>query len=280
MEIFAIETGLFKLDGGAMFGVVPKSIWQKTNPADENNLCTWAMRSLLVKSDKRLILIDCGCGNKQDERFFKHYYLHGEANLISSIRKLGFHESEITDVILTHLHFDHVGGATIWNESKTKAKAQFPNAKYWVNENQWNWALNPNPREKASFLIENFYPLLFDNQLFFLNKNDDFNEPNFDFFVANGHTEGMTIPLIKYKSQTIAFMADLLPSVGHFPLPYIMGYDVRPLESMKEKELFLQKAFKDNYVLFFQHDSQHECCNLTQTEKGIRSGEIFRVEDI
>ena len=280
MKLHSINTGFFKLDGGAMFGVVPKSIWQKTNPADENNLCTWAMRSLLIKTENRLVLIDCGCGNKQNEQFFKHYYLHGEANLISSIRKSGFNENDITDVILTHLHFDHVGGATIWNKDKTKTIAQFKNAKYWINANQWNSALNPNPREKASFLKENFECLLADNQLFYLNKKEDFDEENFDFFIANGHTEGMLIPLIKYNNNIVAFMADLLPSVGHFSLPYIMSYDVRPLESMAEKDLFLKRALKENFILFFQHDSQNECCNLIETEKGIRAKDIFKLIEI
>jgi glyoxylase-like metal-dependent hydrolase (beta-lactamase superfamily II) len=271
---------MFKLDGGAMFGVVPKSIWNKLNPADENNLCTWAMRCLLVEEGNRLILIDTGCGNKQSESFFKHYFLHGNNSLIGSIQKLGFEKSDITDVILTHLHFDHVGGATQWNSNKTKVIPTFPNATYWVDESHWKWALYPNPREKASFLVENFLPIQENNQLKFISTDSDFNCPPITFIRTNGHTQGMLIPKINYKDQVICFMADLLPSVGHIPLPYVMAYDVRPLDAMQEKEHFLKDALTNNYILFFEHDPNIECCTLIQTEKGIRAEKCFSLDKI
>lgn len=280
MQIFAINTGLFKLDGGAMFGVVPKTIWQKLNPSDENNLCTWAMRCLLVKDGKKLILIDTGCGNKQDERFFKHYFLHGNDTLEKSLHNLGFSTDDITDVILTHLHFDHVGGALKWNLDKSKTELTFKNATYWSNKAHWFSASYPNPREAASFLKENFKGIEDTAQLKYIGKDADFNHPEFSFSIVSGHTESMLIPKIKYKNKTICFMADLIPSVGHISIPYIMAYDMRPLEAMKEKESFLKEALENNYVLFFEHDPTNECATLKQTEKGIRADKTFKLSEL
>lgn len=280
MQLFTINTGFFKLDGGAMFGVVPKTIWNKLNPADENNLCTWAMRCLLIKIGKRTILIDTGCGDKQNESFFKHYYLHGEDTLTQSLKNIGLTTNDITDVILTHLHFDHVGGALKWNEDKTKAELTFKNATYWSNKSHWFSASYPNTREAASFLKENFKPIEDAAQLKFIQKDSDFGVPEISFFVSNGHTEGMLVPKIKYKNTTICFMADLLPSPGHIPLPYIMAYDVRPLEAMKEKENFLKEALDNNYTLFFEHDPTIECATLKQTEKGIRMDKVLKLSEL
>ncbi len=280
MQIYTINTGFFKLDGGAMFGVVPKTIWNKLNPADENNLCTWAMRCMLIKSGKRNILIDTGCGDKQNESFFKHYYLHGEDNLVQSLKNVGLSPNDITDVILTHLHFDHVGGALKWNEDKTKPELTFKNATYWSNKSHWFSASYPNARESASFLKENFKPIEDTAQLKFIQKDSDFGVPEISFLVSNGHTEGMLIPKIKYKNTTICFMADLLPSYGHIPLPYIMAYDVRPLEAMKEKENFLKEALDNNYTLFFEHDPTYECATLKQTDKGIRIDKLLKLSDL
>jgi len=270
MKCHSIDTGYFKLDGGAMFGVVPQSIWRKTNPPDENNLCQWAMRCLLIEEGNKLILIDTGIGNKQDPAFFKHYHLHGEASLITSIRQAGFHEDQITDVILTHLHLDHVGGAV--SRSSHHLLPTFKEAKYWVHQGQWDWAtIHPNPREKASFLQENIHPLLESGQLNFIQgKESPF--AFIDFFVADGHTEKQLIPLIKTPAQTIAYAADLIPSVTHLPLAYVASYDVRPLVAMTEKELFLQEGLAQQWTLFFEHDPLNEVCTLVQTEKGIRAG--------
>lgn len=271
MQLFSINTGFFKLDGGAMFGVVPKTIWQRLNAADENNLCTWAMRSLLIKDGKRVILIDTGCGNKQDASFFKHYYLHPDYTLEKSLQAAGFTPDSITDVIITHLHFDHVGGATKWNDERTKVVPTFKNATYWVHKSQWFWASYPNSREAASFLKENFKPLEEAVQLKYIQRDTDFGHPAFSFLVVNGHTEGMLIPKIKLGNTTVCFMADLIPSVGHIPIPYVMSYDVRPLEAMKEKESFLKQALEQNWILFFEHDPEVECATLMLTEKGIRA---------
>ncbi|NBU92150.1 MAG: MBL fold metallo-hydrolase, partial [Flavobacteriia bacterium] len=235
MKLHVVETGYFKLDGGAMFGVVPKSIWQKTNPADENNMCSWALRCLLVEDGNRLMLIDTGIGDKQSEKFFAHYYLYGEASLATSLRALGFDSNDITDVVLTHLHFDHCGGAIAWNESKSGYRPAFPNAVYWSNEAHWAWATVPNPREKASFLAENILPIQESGQLKFVERQGVYTKdvfPSFDMLFVDGHTESMMIPHIQYKGKTIVFMADLLPSVGHIPLPYVMGYDTRPLQTI------------------------------------------------
>ena len=276
MKIHVIETGLFKLDGGAMFGVVPKTLWQKTNPADENNMCTWALRCLLIEDGQRLMLIDTGIGDKQSEKFFSHYHLQGNDTLIGSIRKAGFHEDDITDVILTHLHFDHCGGAIAWNTQKDGYRPVFKNAIYWSNAPHWQWATIPNAREKASFLAENILPIQESGQLKFVERTGSFSAeafPNIDLLFVDGHTDSMMIPHIKYKGKTIVFMADLLPSVGHIPLPYVMGYDTRPLITLEEKGSFLDSAATENFVLFLEHDSVNECCTLQHTEKGVRLAE-------
>jgi glyoxylase-like metal-dependent hydrolase (beta-lactamase superfamily II) len=278
MKIHVIETGLFKLDGGAMFGVVPKTLWQKSNPADENNMCTWALRCLLIEDGKRLILIDTGIGDKQSEKFFSHYHLQGNDTLIGSIRKAGFHEDDITDVILTHLHFDHCGGAIAWNTQKDGYRPVFKHAIYWSNAPHWQWATIPNAREKASFLAENILPIQESGQLKFVERSGSFSTevfPNIDLLFVDGHTDSMMIPHIKYKGRTIVFMADLLPSVGHIPLPYVMGYDTRPLITLEEKGSFLDTAATENFVLFLEHDSVNECCTLQHTEKGVRLAETF-----
>ena len=278
MKIHVVNTGYFKLDGGAMFGVVPKSLWTRTNPADENNMCSWALRSLLIEDGKRLILIDTGMGDKQSDKFFSHYYLHGDDSLDKSLNQLGFHRDEITDVFLTHLHFDHCGGAVEWNDQKNGYRPAFKNATYWSTQDHWNWAINPNDREKASFLKENILPIQESGQLKFVEKTGDYSKEiynNFDVLFVDGHTESMMIPHIRYKNKTLVFMADLLPSVGHIPLPYVMGYDTRPLTTLKEKGIFLNQAMNEKYVLFLEHDAMNECCTLKETEKGIRLDEHF-----
>src|ERR1700761_1380043 len=259
MNLHTIDTGFFKLDGGAMFGVVPKAIWNKTNPADENNLCTWAMRCLLAEDGDRLILVDTGIGNKQDEKFFSHYYLHGDATMDSSLVKLGFHRDDITDVFLTHLHFDHVGGAVM--RDGDKLMPAFKNATYWSNEKHWDWAVNPNDREKASFLKENILPIQESGRLKFVESLDGvkFTEAINIRFVS-GHTEAMMLPLINYKGRQVLYMADLLPSVGHIPLPYVMAYDMFPLQTLAEKKLFWNEAVDKNYALYLEHDPLYECC--------------------
>ena len=279
MKLHTIDTGFFKLDGGAMFGVVPKTIWNKTNPADNNNLCTWAMRCLLVEDGGRLILIDTGIGNKQDAKFLSHYYLHGDATLDSSLAALGFHRDDITDVFLTHLHFDHVGGAVV--RDGEKLLPTFRNARYWSNPKHWDWATNPNDREKASFLKENILPIQESGQLQLIDAQDGINfAEGFDIRFVSGHTEAMMLPLINYKGKKILYMADLLPSVGHLPLPYVMAYDMFPLTTLKEKKLFLTEALEQDYVLYFEHDPVNECCTLQQTEKGIRVRDTFKLSEI
>lgn len=278
MKIYPLNTGNFKLDGGAMFGVVPKSLWSKTNPADENNLCSWSMRSMLIENGNRLLLIDAGIGDKQTEKFFSHYYLHGDDSLHGNLKKLGFHADDITDVFLTHLHFDHCGGAIQWNKDRTGFEPVFKNATYWSTENHWKWATEPNPREKASFLTENILPIQESGQLKFVDRTGDFTKnvfPDFDVLFVDGHTESQMIPHIQYQGKTVVFMADLLPSVGHIPLPYVMGYDTRPLITMTEKEKFLKTAVENNYYLFLEHDSVNELCNLQMTEKGVRLNDTF-----
>ncbi len=277
MKLYTIDTGFFKLDGGAMFGVVPKSIWQKTNPADERNLCTWATRLLLIEDGKQLILVDTALGDKQDEKFFGHYFRHGDATLDHSLARHGFHRDDITDVILTHLHFDHCGGAVI-REGERLLPA-FKNARFWSNKEHWDWALNPNPREKASFLKENLLPIQESGQLEFLKQGDLF-APNISMRYAYGHTEAMMLPQISYKGKTILYMADLLPSVGHIPLPYVMSYDVRPLITMEERQSYWQEIVEKEYILFLEHDPIHACCTLQQTEKGIRLLETFSLEEL
>jgi len=279
MILHTIDTGFFKLDGGAMFGVVPKAIWQKTNPADSNNLCTWAMRCLLIEEGNRLILIDTGIGNKQSEKFFSHYYLHGDATLDSSLKKLGFHRDDITDVFLTHLHFDHVGGAVERiGESLTPA---FKNATYWSNQQHWDWAVYPNEREKASFLKENIMPIQESGQLKFIDVQDGVSfTDNFNIRFASGHTDAMMLPLIDYKGKKILYMADLLPSVGHTPIPYVMAYDMFPLKTIAERKLYWDEAVANDYILYLEHDPLNECCTLQQTEKGIRVKDTFKLSEI
>jgi glyoxylase-like metal-dependent hydrolase (beta-lactamase superfamily II) len=283
MQLHVLNTGFFKLDGGAMFGVVPKTIWQKTNPADESNMCSWAMRSLLIEDGNRLILIDTGIGDKQSEKFFSHYYLFGNDSLHGNLAKLGFHADDVTDVILTHLHFDHCGGAITWNERKDGYRPVFTNATYWSSALHWEWAVKPNPREKASFLSENILPIQESGQLKFIGRNGDFTPdalPNIDIRFVDGHTESMMIPQISYKGKTIVFMADLLPSIGHIPLPYVMGYDTRPLITISEKAAFLNEAADKEFILFLEHDSQNECCSVQHTEKGVRLKEVFSLNSI
>ena len=283
MKLHVINTGYFKLDGGAMFGVVPKSLWQRTNPADENNMCSWALRCLLIEDGNRLMLIDAGIGDKQSEKFFSHYFLYGDTTLSKSLAQKGFQEDDITDVFLSHLHFDHCGGAIQWNTSKNGYRPTFKNAKYWSNENHWRWATEPNPREKASFLAENILPIQESGQLEFIERKSDFMEnvfPNMGILFVDGHTDSMMIPHILYKGKTVVFMADLLPSVGHIPLPYVMGYDTRPLITMKEKSQFLNHAAQHDYVLFLEHDSVNECCTLESSEKGVRLKDTFLLSDL
>lgn len=288
MQLFSINTGFFKLDGGAMFGVVPKSIWNKVNPADENNLCSWALRCLLIQDGDRLILIDNGNGDKQDAKFFSHYHLHGDDTLDKSLAKYGFHRDDITDVILTHLHFDHCGG-TIRREID-RLVPNFKNATVWSNEEHWQWATHPNDREKASFLKENILPIQENGQLKFIpipNRENPLRQlasANFtdsiSIRIADGHTRAMMLPQIQYKDRTIVFMADLLPSQGHIPLPYVMGYDMFPMTTLDEKKTFLEEAVDNNYILFFEHDPKVECCTLQRTEKGIRPKDFFSLDSL
>jgi glyoxylase-like metal-dependent hydrolase (beta-lactamase superfamily II) len=297
MKLYTIDTGYFKLDGGAMFGVVPKSIWNKLNPADENNMCTWALRCLLIEDGNRLILIDTGNGTKQDEKFWSHYYLHGDDTLHSSLAKHGFKADDITDVILTHLHFDHCGGAVDLIDGKLVTA--FKNAIYWSNEAHWDWAVHPNAREKASFLKENILPIQESGQLKFMKHDGQYLLPdrnnkgwtaytpessinyrvkfteNISIRFADGHTSAMMLPQIEYKGRTIVYMADLLPSAAHIPLPYVMGYDMNPLRTLQEKEAFLNEAVAGDFILFFEHDPKIECCTLQQTEKGVRMKEAI-----
>lgn len=279
MNLHTIETGLFKLDGGAMFGVVPKSIWQKSNPADANNMCTWAMRCLLIEDGDRLILIDTGIGDKQDEKFLSHYYLHGEDTLNTSLAKKGFNRDDITDVFLTHLHFDHCGGAII--RAGDKLRPAFKNAFYWSNKKHWDWALNPNEREKASFLKDNILPIQESGQLRYIEDSDgvQFHE-GINIRFAYGHTEAMMLPQIQYKDKTIVYMADLLPSTGHIPLPYVMSYDMFPVQTLAEKKSFLKEAAENQYILYLEHDPVNECCTVQQTEKGVRLSDTFPLESL
>lgn len=284
MKLHSIEAGNFKLDGGAMFGVVPKTIWNKTNPADENNLIDIAARCLLIEDGNRLTLIDTGMGNKQSEKFFGYYSLWGDHLLDKSIKNAGFHRDDITDVFMTHLHFDHCGGSVNWNNDKTGYEVAFKNAKFWTNENHWKWATEPNAREKASFLHENLFPMQESGQLHFVNRPDSIfgfsNELGFDIFYADGHTEKQMLPHINYKGKTIVFCADMLPTAGHIPIPYVTGYDTRPLMSMDEKQIFLNNAADNNYYLFLEHDAHNEIITVEHTEKGVRINEVFKCEDI
>ncbi len=275
MKLHLIDNGLFKLDGGAMFGVVPQSIWKKQNEPDANNMCTWAMRSLLIEDSNSLTLIDTGIGTKQDAKFFSHYHLHGDGSLLKSINKAGFEASEITDVFLTHFHFDHVGGAV--SRISDQLCPTFANSYYWTNELHLEWAINPNAREKASFLRDNILPLLESGQLKFTEK-ETFDK--FEYFKMDGHTEKMMLPKIYYLGQTIVFVSDLIPSIAHIPLPYVMSYDVRPLTTMVEKKEFLHDAAANKWILFFQHDSINECCTVKFSEKGVVVDDIFKLNEI
>ncbi|MEJ8756622.1 MBL fold metallo-hydrolase [Pontibacter sp. H259] len=280
MKLHVIDTGFFKLDGGAMFGVVPKTIWQRSNPADENNLCTWAMRCLLIEDGDRLILIDNGIGDKQDAKFYSHYYLHGDASLTSSLKKAGFAPEDVTDMFLTHLHFDHCGGGVKYKNSDGALELVFPNATYWSNADHWKWATEPNPREKASFLKENILPMQESGHLKFIDPAKASPIPQLEILYMDGHTDKMMLPVINYKGQKLVYMADLLPSVGHIPLPYVMGYDTRPLLTLEEKALFLNKAAEEKYILFFEHDAVNECCTVEQTEKGVRLKDTFKLSEL
>ena len=284
MKLYAIETGNFKLDGGAMFGVVPKTIWNKTNPADANNLIDIAARCLLIEDGNRLILIDTGMGNKQSEKFFGYYSLWGSHSLDASLAKYGFHRDDITDVFMTHLHFDHCGGSIQWNKDRTGYEPAFKNAKFWTNENHWQWATQPNAREKASFLSENILPMQESGQLHFIQRPEgDFGastEMGFDIFYADGHTEKQMLPHISYNGKTIVFCADLLATAGHIPLPYVMGYDTRPLLTMPEKNKVLTAAADHNHFLFLEHDAHNEIITVQHTEKGVRLKEVFTCEEV
>ena len=279
MKIYPIQTGNFKLDGGAMFGVVPKSIWQKTNPADSNNMIDMGMRSLLIEDGNKLTLIDTGMGNKQSDKFFGYYYQFGDFSLDTSLASYGFHRDDITDVFLTHLHFDHCGGSIQWNKNKTGYEPAFKNAKFWSNQEHWNWATHPNPREKASFLEENILPIQESGQLNFISENS-FQQVGFDVLKMDGHTEKQMLPKVFYQGKTIIFMADLLPTIGHIPVPYVMGYDTRPLVTIKEKEAFLSEAADNEYFLFLEHDAYSEICTVQHTNKGVRLKETHKFKDI
>ena len=279
MNLYTIDTGYFKLDGGAMFGVVPKVLWSKTNPADNNNLCPWAMRSLLIENGNQLILIDNGIGDKQDDKFLKHYYLHGEDSLENSLNKYGFSPNDITDVFLTHLHFDHCGGSVKWNKDRSGFEMAFKNANYWSNQKHWHWANHPNNREKASFLKENILPIEQSGHLKFVEKEGVLFD-HFSTLFVHGHTEAQMIPHIDYKGYKVVFAADLLPSTGHIPLPYVMGYDTKPLVTLSEKEKFLNQAAEHEYVIFLQHDNYNECCIVQKTEKGVRLKDTFKLKDL
>ena len=289
MKLYAINTGYFKLDGGAMFGVVPKSIWNKINPADENNMCSWALRCLLIEDENRLILVDNGIGDKQDAKFFSFYYLHGDDTLDKSLAKYGFHRNDITDVFLTHLHFDHCGGSIV--REGDKLVPAFKNATYWSNQQHWDTATNPNEREKASFLKENILPITESGQLKMVNGESSIVNgrlpdimsqiiPGMTLKIVNGHTKAMMLPKIKYKDKAVVFVADLLPSQGHIPIPYIMAYDMQPVLTLNEKKVFLNEALDNDYILFFEHDPKYECCTLHQTERGIRPKDFFKLNEV
>ena len=280
MHLYTIDTGFFKLDGGAMYGVVPKSIWKNLNPADDNNMCNWAMRCLLIEDGNRLILIDNGLGQKQSDKFFGFYYLNGHQTLDNSLKELGFHRDDITDVVLTHLHFDHCGGSIEWNEDRSKYRPAFKNAIFWSNEQHWQHALNSNPREKASFLTENIVPIEESGQLKFAHNATDVAD-FINLRTVYGHTEAMMLPQINYKGQTIVFCADLIPSLGHLPVNYVMAYDIKPLESMRDRQLFLDEAISKNYILFFEHDPVNECCTVAKNERGtFVADKVFKLSDI
>ncbi len=284
MTLYPIEAGNFKLDGGAMFGVVPKSLWSRTNPADANNMIDIAARCLLIEDGNRLILIDTGMGDKQSDKFFGYYHLWGDHSLDGSLAKHGFHRDDITDVFMTHLHFDHCGGSVVWNKDRTGYEPAFKNATFWTNENHWQWAIKPNRREKASFLKENLLPMQESGQLRFVQRDgsqfQENSELDFGIFFADGHTEKQMIPHIKYKGKTIVFMADLLPTAGHLPLPFVMGYDTRPLLTLDEKALFLDTAAKNDYYLWLEHDTHNQLITVAQTEKGVRLKDTYTFNEL
>jgi glyoxylase-like metal-dependent hydrolase (beta-lactamase superfamily II) len=284
MKIYPIHTGNFKLDGGAMFGVVPKTLWSRTNPADENNMCNWSMRCMLIEDGDRLTLIDTGIGDKQSEKFFSFYFLHGDYSLDGSLKKLGFHRDDITDVFLTHLHFDHCGGAIARNPKGEGFIPAFKNARFWSNERHWNWATEPNAREKASFLSENILPIRESGQLQMIDIGEKdgvyTTDLGFDVLLVSGHTDAQMCPVIDYQGQKLIFMADLLPSTGHIPLPYVMGYDTRPLITLAEKKSFMQQAADEEYLLFLEHDYTSELCMVKNTERGVRLKETFQFSEV
>lgn len=279
MKLHTINTGLFKLDGGAMFGVVPKSMWQKLNPPDENNMCSWAMRCLLIEDGQRLILIDNGMGNKQDDKFLSHYYLHGNDSLDKSLAALGFHANDITDVVLTHLHFDHCGGSVQWKADRSGFELSFPKAKYWMSEAQFNWAYPaPNAREKASFLKENILPIYESGHAQLVKPGELV--AGLEVLHVYGHTEDMMLPLIPYQNRKLLYAADLIPSAGHLPLPYVMAYDMRPLQTLEEKAKILERAVSEDWLIYLEHDPKVECISLQQTEKGVRMQDAFALADL
>ena len=283
MTLYPIETGNFKLDGGAMFGVVPKSLWQRTNPADSNNMIDIAATSLLIENGKQLILIDTGLGNKQSDKFFSYYYKWGDYTLDKSLKKHGFHRDDITDVFMTHLHFDHCGGSIQWNKDKTGYEPAFKNAKFWTNQEHWDWDIHPNDRENASFLKENLLPMQESGHLHFLERTQNrhfYDEMGFEVLFVDGHTDKQMIPIIDYQGKKLVFAADLLPTAGHIPLPYVMGFDTRPLKTLQEKKLFLEEATQNNYHLFLEHDAHNEIINLKDTEKGIRLDSTFSFNEL
>ena len=277
MKLYPIETGNLKLDGGAIFGVVPKVLWQKVYPCDENNLCNWAMRCLLVVDGDRKILIDNGIGNKQDEKWLSHYYLNGDATLEDSLEKIGYKPEDITDMVITHMHFDHCGGSVKWNSDRTGFELAFPNATYWTSRQQYEWATQPNRREEASYLKENILPIQESGRLKLIEEEGEY-IPNIIFKLYNGHTEGQLIPHINYHGRTVVFTADLMPSAAHIPMPWIMAYDTRPLETLKDKERFYKEALENNYLLFLEHDLYNEVCELHDTAKGVRVAKSGKLE--
>jgi glyoxylase-like metal-dependent hydrolase (beta-lactamase superfamily II) len=279
MKLYTINTGHFRLDGGAMFGVVPKSIWNKLNPADANNMCSWALRCLLIEDGNRLILVDNGIGDKQDQKFFSYYYLHGNDTLQKSLAAHGLGFDDITDMVMTHLHFDHCGGSIRYNENRSKLEPAFRNAKYYCSKKHWDSATHPNAREKASFLKENIFPMQESAHLEFIDENSRLIE-GLSFLEVNGHTDSMMLPVIRTGDKTIAFMADLIPSSAHIPLPYVMGYDVRPLETMQEKERILNRAAEEKWCLFFEHDPVVECAMVEKTDKGVKNTAIFPLKEL
>ncbi|MFW5759923.1 MAG: MBL fold metallo-hydrolase [Cyclobacteriaceae bacterium] len=279
MQLHIIDAGTFKLDGGALYGVVPKSMWSKNMPSDENNMCEISMRCLLIEDSSRLVLIDTGIGEKQDDKFLKHFHLSGPT-LLQSLKLKGFHASEITDVFFTHLHFDHCGGGTQWQNNQQSIALTFPNAIYWSNQAHWQWAIHPNAREKASFLKENLEPLEMSGQMIFVDPEKPSPFAQFDLLFVDGHTEKQMIPLINYKDKKIVFMADLIPTTNHIPLPWIPSFDTRPLYTLNEKARFLQKAADDNYLLFFEHDAKNECCTVKNTDKGVKVDQVFPLSEI